>query len=333
MEHTGTILIVDDEPLGRQTLKALLIAEGHHLIFARDGQEALSLAVESIPDLVLLDVMMPRLDGFEVCRALRTHPMLAQVPIIFVTALDDDESRLRGLQAGADEFVSKPINKIELRTRVRNVLALNRYRQLLEERAELDRMHRALVEAYEATLCGWARALELRDAETEGHTQRVTEMTVRLAQAVGIVEPELTAIRWGALLHDIGKLSIPDAILLKPGPLTAQEQATMRQHPEYACKMLDPIAYLRPAMDIPRCHHEKWDGSGYPQGLAGEQIPLAARIFSVVDVWDALRSTRPYHRPWPETRVLDHLHEQAGRAFDPDMVQAFIALVKEENTK
>lgn len=177
--------------------------------------------------------------------------------------------------------------------------------------------------AYDTTLEGWAKALELRDQVTEGHTRRVTEMTIALARRLGIPETELVHIRRGALLHDIGKMGIPDSILLKPGPLTPEEYAVMKKHPIFAYEMLWPIEFLRPALEIPYCHHERWDGSGYPRGLKGIQIPLAARIFAVVDVWDALTSNRPYRSSWPEEKTFAYLLRQAGQQFDPFVVQAF----------
>lgn len=188
---------------------------------------------------------------------------------------------------------------------------------------EMRRAHAALNVAYEATIEGWSRAMDLRDRETEGHTLRVTEMTLQLARLAGMGEAELVHVRRGALLHDIGKLGVPDHILLKRGPLTEAEWALMRKHPEYAYEMLFPITYLRPALEIPYCHHERWDGSGYPRGLRGEAIPREARLFAVVDVWDALRSDRPYRPAWPEERVRDHLHGLAGSHFDPDAVKLF----------
>jgi HD-GYP domain-containing protein (c-di-GMP phosphodiesterase class II) len=191
---------------------------------------------------------------------------------------------------------------------------------------ELQRSNTELSLAYDTTLEGWSRALDLRDKETEGHTQRVTEMTMRLARAMGIAELEMVHMRRGALLHDIGKMAIPDSILLKPGPLTDAEWDIMRLHPVYAYKLLSPIPFLRPALDIPYCHHEKWDGTGYPRGLKGEQIPVAARIFAVVDVWDALRSDRPYRSAWPEDRVLDYIRSLAGTHFDPRAVDAFLEM-------
>jgi len=190
----------------------------------------------------------------------------------------------------------------------------------------LQRANADLVLAYDATIEGWSRALDLRDKETEGHTLRVTEITLRLAHAMGIPEDEHVHIRRGALLHDIGKMGVPDAILLKPGPLTEDEWAIMRRHPQHAYDMLAPISYLRPALDIPYCHHEKWDGTGYPRGLKGEAIPLAARLFAVVDVWDALRSDRPYRPAWPEEKVREHTRAGVGTHFDPQVAETFLAM-------
>jgi putative nucleotidyltransferase with HDIG domain len=195
---------------------------------------------------------------------------------------------------------------------------------------DLQRSNVDLMLAYDTTLEGWSRALDLRDKETEGHTQRVANVTERLAWTMGLNEAELIHIRRGALLHDIGKMGVPDEILLKPGPLTDEEWVVMKRHPALAYEMLSPIHYLRPAIDIPYCHHEKWDGTGYPRGLKGEQIPLAARLFAVVDVWDALRSDRPYREAWPEEKVLEHIRTQAGTHFDPKVVELFLKVMSEK---
>ncbi len=196
---------------------------------------------------------------------------------------------------------------------------------------DLQHSNAELVLAYDSTIEGWSRALDLRDKETEGHTLRVTEMTLEIARAMGTFsEKELVHIQRGALLHDIGKMGVPDHILLKPGKLTDEEWATMRKHPQYAYDLLSPIAYLRPALDIPHYHHEKWDGTGYPRGLKGEQIPLAARLFAVVDVWDALRSDRPYRTAWPEEKVREHLRSLAGTHFDPKVVEMFLRMTSGE---
>jgi putative two-component system response regulator len=326
LQPQNTILIVDDNPVGLQHLAMILKSPDYELVLSSSGVEVLEKVEDIRPDLVLLDVLMPGMDGFEVCRRLRSDPVLAEVPILIVTALDDRESRLKGLNAGADDFITKPIDPDELEARVRTILRLNRYRRLLEKQSELEEANRALREAYDTTLEGWGRVLDLRDGETEGHSKRVAQMTVRLALEMGIEGEELLHVRRGALLHDIGKIAIPDRILLKPGKLTSEEWEPMRQHPVYAYETLFSISYLRPALDIPYCHHERWDGSGYPRALKEDQIPLAARIFAVVDVWDALTSDRPYRNAWPEEKVADYLHEQAGRKFDPHVVEIFFYL-------
>jgi putative nucleotidyltransferase with HDIG domain len=195
--------------------------------------------------------------------------------------------------------------------------------------ADLQRSNLELSLAYDSTIEGWSRALDLRDKETEGHTKRVTELTERLARVMGVRDAELIHIRRGALLHDIGKMGVPDQILFKPDKLNDEEWVIMRRHPQLAYDMLSPITYLRPALDIPYCHHEKWDGSGYPRGLKGEEIPLAARLFAIVDVWDALTSDRPYGKRWPEEKVVEYINSLTGKQFDPAIVGLFFK-VKEE---
>jgi PAS domain S-box-containing protein/putative nucleotidyltransferase with HDIG domain len=212
--------------------------------------------------------------------------------------------------------------------------ALQRSHEELENRVadrtrEVIALNAELTGAYDATIEGWSRALDLRDKETEGHCRRVMEMTLRLARALKLPDSDLVQVQRGALLHDIGKMGVPDAILLKPGPLTDDEWRIMRRHPTLAYEMLSPIAFLRPALAIPHFHHEKWDGTGYPNGLAGEAIPLAARLFAIVDVWDALLSDRPYRPGWPVERVRAHIEAGSGSHFDPQVVAAFLALTEE----
>jgi putative nucleotidyltransferase with HDIG domain len=193
---------------------------------------------------------------------------------------------------------------------------------------DLQRSNSELMLAYEATLEGWSAALDLRDRETEGHTQRVTKMTMELAEVMGIGATELVHIRRGALLHDIGKMGVPDNILLKPDKLNEEEWQHMRMHAVYAKNLLSNISYLQDALDIPYCHHERWNGSGYPRGLKGEEIPLAARIFAIADVYDALTSDRPYRKGWPREQALDYIREQAGSFFDPKVVDVFLTMAE-----
>ena len=327
MDERNTILIVDDEPAGRETLESILEPEGYYLVLAENGYQAIEKAKAVQPDVILLDVMMPGMNGFEVCRHIRNEKELAEVPILFLTALDDRQSLLNGLEAGADDFISKPVDRYELRARLLGITRLNRYRKLMNERKNLEEAHKQLLFAYDETIEGWSRAMDLRDKETEGHSQRVTELTLKLAFDSGIPKQDLVHVRRGALLHDMGKLGIPDSILLKAGKLNDEEWEFMRQHPQLAYNMLFPIEYLRPAMDIPFCHHEKWDGTGYPRGLQGEQIPLAARLFAIVDVWDALTSDRPYRKAWEREKVLAYIKEESGKHFDPKVVEAFLQLI------
>lgn len=329
MVHDPLILVVDDDPMGRATMEGILIGLGHELLLAASGSEALEIASARHPDLVLLDVMMPGMDGFEVCRRMREDAALAEVPIIMATALDDQDSKLRGLESGADDFVTKPINRLELRARVQTVLRLNRYRKLAQRQAQLEAAHAELVQAYDETLRGWAKALDLRDHETEEHSLRVCRLTVAMARRLEASEAQIAQIRRGAILHDIGKIGVPDAILNKTGPLKAEEQAIMRKHPQLAYDMLSPISYLAGALEIPYCHHERWDGTGYPRGLRGEDIPLFARVFAIADVYDALLSDRPYRKAWERERVLDYLRTNAGTHFDPALVELFIRVVSE----
>ena len=319
----STILIVDDEPAGLHTLESILDGQGYQIEMARNGVEALAKAHELLPDVILLDVMMPGMDGFEVCRRIRSDTSLAEIPIILLTALDDRKSLLVGLESGADDYITKPYDRYELRARLLGITRLNRYRKLLDERAHIEQAHVQLLSAYDATIEGWSRAMDLRDKETEGHTLRVTELSEKLARMAGVDEIELTYMRRGALLHDMGKLGVPDSILLKADKLTDEEWDIMRKHPQYAYDMIQPIEYLRPALDIPYCHHEKWDGSGYPRGLKGEEIPLSARIFAIVDVWDAITSDRPYRPAWDKQKAMEYINGETGKHFDPQVVVLF----------
>ncbi|HMB22203.1 MAG: HD-GYP domain-containing protein [Chloroflexota bacterium] len=324
----STILIVDDEYAGRETLQSILESEGYQLQMAENGLQAIEKAKRFLPDVILLDVMMPGMTGFETCRRIRSDPEIAEIPVVMLTALDDRDSLLTALQAGADDFISKPFDRYELRARLLGITRLNRYKKLLQEREKLRETNDRLLAAYEATIESLSHAMDLRDHETEGHSQRVAELTVKLAQALSMSEEQIVHVRRGALLHDLGKIGIPDSILHKPGRLTDEEWIIMRMHPQFAYDMLHPIEYLRPALDIPHNHHEKWDGTGYPRGLKGEEIPLVARLFAVIDVWDALTSDRPYRPAWSREEARSYIHEQSGRHFDPQVVDLFFSIVR-----
>lgn len=324
---TSKVLIVDDEFSGRQTLESVLEGDGYDIEMAENGFEALEKVRQVLPDVILLDVMMPGMTGFEVCQKIRSDPLVAEIPIIVLTALDDRESLLNALKAGADDFITKPFDRYELRARLLGITRLNRYHKLVQERAKLQDAHEQLLSAYEATIEGWSRAMDLRDRETEGHSHRVTQLTVELAEKYGMTHDEITQVRRGALLHDMGKLGVPDHILHKQGSLTDEEWVIMKKHPQFAYDMLYQIEYLRPALDIPHCHHEKWDGTGYPRGLKGDEIPIPARLFAVVDVWDALTSDRPYRSAWSREKALEFIKGQSGKHFDPEVVKLFLQTI------
>ena len=510
------ILIVDDQESNVLLLRSILEDEGYSNIqTTMDSRQVVTLVNDFQPDLILLDLMMPHLDGYAVMDQLRLIiPVDDNLPILVLTADATSQAKQRALSMGAKDFLTKPLDQVEVLLRVKNllktralylqqkkqnrvleekvrdrtaqiqsqlervealrmintaiagsldlhltlnialenvmtqlnvdaadVLLLNQYNQTLEytsgrgflskniERSRLRMgeglMGRAVLEhktvhipnldlatidfvragllagegfvtyfgipllakgeikgvleifhrtfheasnewlefmdtlggqiaiavdnaqlftnlqhsnvdlilAYDATIEGWSKALDLRDKETEGHTLRVTEMTMIMAQAMGLSEAELVHIHRGALLHDIGKMGIPDSILLKAGPLTDEETAVMHKHPDYAFELLSPIQYLRPALDIPYCHHEKCDGTGYPRGLRGEQIPLSARLFSVIDVYDALTSDRPYHKAWAVRKVNEYIQSLSGYYFDPMAVDLFFRVIVKRVSK
>jgi len=324
------ILIVDDDPVSRMAVEGLLSSEPYELYFVSNGLDGIAVATTLHPDLILLDVMMPLMDGFEVCKRIRALPDIAEVPILLITSLDDQSSRISGLQAGADDFITKPYNSVELFARLQTILRLNRYRRIAEQQHDLENMHSELLIAYDRTIEGWSHALDLRDKEVEGHTNRVTGISLKFARRIGFTEEELAHVRRGGLLHDVGKLGIPDSILHKPGKLNEEEWRVMRMHPVYAYQWLSSIAFLLPALDIPYCHHEKWDGTGYPRRLKGEEIPVTARLFALVDVWDALCSDRPYRKAMPKADALEYIRNQADSHFDPGLTKVFVELVQNE---
>ncbi len=353
------ILIVEDDLVTGAVLRKMLRGLGHTVVVAYDGLQAWDLYYSEGFPFVISDWMMPGIDGVELCRRIRSDATHPYTYFIMTTSRDAREDRLAGLDAGADDFVVKPFELADLTARVRIAeriigmrAELSAARDTLEERVqrrteELATANQALSSeiserkhaedevrrAYAATIDGWSRALELRDRETEGHTRRVTDITLEMAQAAGFTAESLMHIRHGALLHDIGKMGVPDNILLKPGALTPQERLVVEQHPGYAYDLLEPIEFLAPALTIPYGHHERWDGTGYPRGLSGEQIPLEARLFAIADVWDAMRSDRPYREGWPFDKVVAHIKAGMGSHFDPWAVQLFLQLVESGKLK
>lgn len=330
-QRRHTLLVVDDNILNQALLKTYLNSVDVEVVMCQTGEKALQLSREQPPDVVLIDLYIKGTSPFELCRAMRLIPELGDLTIAIAIPTDHDGLRLRGFDSGADYVVNRPYNHTEIQSVVRNVVRLDRFRRLADQQKQLERMVFELENAYDATIEGWVRALDLRDHETEGHSVRVADMTTRLADTMGYEGSDIVHVRRGALLHDIGKLGVPDSILLKPGKLTPEERKLIELHPEHAFDMLKAVEYLRPAIAIPYCHHEKWDGTGYPQGLKGNAIPEEARIFAVIDVYDALKYDRPYRKGWKEDDVLRYIAEQAGKHFDPDVAREFIIMRINDN--
>jgi len=310
------LLVVDDEPTNLQVLRHVLQAD-YRLLFATDGERALALARQQLPELILLDVMMPGISGYEVCAALKADAATAAIPVIFVTALNDSQDETRGFEAGGVDYITKPVSAPVVRARVRTHLSLVRLDELRETRLQIVQR--------------LGRAAEYKDNETGLHVIRMSHFSQRLALAAGCNEAWADDLLNAAPMHDVGKIGIPDAVLRKPGPLDEAEWAVMRRHPEIGAEIIGehPSGVLRMAHTIALGHHEKWDGSGYPAGRAGEGIPLEARIVAVADVFDALTTRRPYKDAWPVERALAHIQSQAGHHFDPALVERFVPLAPE----
>lgn len=308
------LLLVDDEPINLQLLRRVL-ADDYQLSFARSGAEALQRVREVPPRLIVLDIMMPGMSGHDVIRALKADPATAHIPVLFCTALGAEEDETLGLELGAVDYITKPISPPVLRARIRTHLALVQSSEL--ERTRLEIIRRL------------GRAAEFKDNETGHHVIRMSHYSRLIAEQLGGPPGFCDTLLHAAPMHDIGKIGTPDAILLKPGKLDAAEWAVMRQHPQIGADIIgdDPSPLLRMARTIALQHHEKWDGSGYPHGLAGEAISVEARIVAVADVFDALTSQRPYKPAWPLERALDLLRAESGRHFWPDAVQALLARI------
>jgi putative two-component system response regulator len=342
----GTILVVDDTPSNLAVLSALL-APRWRVQLAPNGNKALELARRQAPDLVLLDVMMPGLDGWEVCRRLKADPLTAPVPVLFITALAEPEDEARAFACGGADFITKPFNPGTVLARVATQLQAKAWRDSLAQRSrwletELERRLGQVEQLREATLHVMISFAEFRDEDTGQHVKRTQEYVRTLALwlrgqpggRVTLSDEEIDHIAKSAPLHDIGKVAIPDGILLKPGRLTADEWTVMKTHALQGWEMLrragqrmgrEGSAFLRHGMDIARHHHERWDGSGYPDGLAGEAIPLSARLMAVADVYDALISRRPYKEPMSHDEAVAYVRQQAGSHFDPQVVEALVA--------
>ncbi len=313
MSLSGLVLVVDDEELNRKLLRELLTSRGFHVEEAANGEEALRKVQEIGPDLVLLDIMMPRVDGLQACRELKQDPRTQLIPVVLLTALAAVDDRVAGIEAGADDFLTKPFHQAELLARVRSLI---RMKQLTDQ-----------LERTENILFAMAAAVEAKDPYTEGHLRRLEAYASQIAVALGLSGHFSIVIRYGALLHDIGKIGVPDAILHKPGKLTSKEFEIIKQHPTFGERICRPLRFGAEVGPIVRSHHERWDGTGYPDGLAGETIPLGGRIVAIADAFDAMTTDRPYHQALPITSAIDELAQGAGTQWDPRLVECFATTI------
>ncbi len=309
----GTVLAADDEPANLDVLRRLMTRHGYQFVAATNGEQALAAVGRDRPDIVLLDLEMPKVNGLEVCRRLKADPQTRLIPVVIITGLTAAEDRIRGIDAGADDFLTKPFNVPELLARVRSLVRLKRYTD------ELD--------SAESVILSLGLTVEARDPYTRGHCARLARYATALGERLGLGDEQLVALHRGAYLHDVGKVGIADAVLLKPGRYTPDEHRLMQQHTIIGYVLCGEMRSLADVRLIVRHHHERRDGSGYPDGLKGEAIPFLARILSVVDVYDALTSERPYRAPLPLDEALRELRAEAARGWlFPSIVEEFAVL-------
>lgn len=309
------VLVADDTESIRALFEKLLKGDGYQVVSVMDGFEALDAIRVHRPDVILLDVGMPGLDGIEVCRRLKTEPATRLTPVVLVTGLSELSDRIKGLEAGADDFLTKPVHPHELRARV---ASLSRMKQLTDA-----------LDSAEAAFMALALTIEARDPTTKGHCERLAHWAVLLGHALGVSSEDLDALHRGGYLHDLGKVGVPDSVLLKPGPLTDAEFALMKRHTEIGDSLCAPLQSLRHVRPIIRCHHERLDGSGYPNGLRGDEVPLLAQVVGIVDVYDALTSDRPYRSAIdPEAAARHLLREVEQCRFSKAHVEAFLDSVR-----
>jgi len=311
------ILLIEDDPQAVGILEPILVSKGFSVAVARDGVEGLEKVKLLSPDLLLLDLNMPRMDGIEVCRRLKSDSSTRRTPIIMLTAMVDLEKKLEALDAGCDDFVHKPYNSLELLTRLKSLL---RVKYLNEQ-----------LESAEDVLFSLARAIEAKDSYTQGHVERVSQLAVKLGRYLGFSDEDLDSLRKGGVLHDIGKIGVPDKILNKAGSLTTEERSIIRQHPDQGALICEKLKSLKGAIPVIQHHHERMDGTGYPHHLRGHEIPVLARIMTIVDIYDALTTTRSYRKRLPENVALDIMKEEANKGWwDKELLSEFIHMLDED---
>jgi putative two-component system response regulator len=324
MEISGTnfsgakVLLIEDDPQAVGILEPILISKGFSVAVARDGVEGLDKARAHEPDILLLDIGLPRLDGIEVCRTLKSDPETRLIPIVMLTGMSDLDNKLRAMEAGADDFLNKPYNSLELLTRLKSLLHVKYLNEQLDNAEDV--------------LFSLARAIEAKDAYTQGHVERVSTLAVQFGEYLGLSEEDLDSLHKGGILHDIGKIGVPDQILNKPGPLTTEERLIVRMHPIQGAKICEKLKSIRGAIPVIRHHHERMDGTGYPDHLVGEEIPYLARVMTIVDIYDALTSTRSYRKSLPEDAALEVLWDETNRGWwDKEIMTAFTKMLREGN--
>lgn len=310
------ILIVDDQLENIQTIRDILGESRYRILEANNGVEALKTVVEEAPDLILLDALMPVMDGFETAKIIRSNSETKLIPIIMITALDSLQDRVKGLESGVDDFITRPFNIVELRARIKNLLRL---RESLNE-----------LENAEQVIFTLAKAVEAKDKYTEGHCNRLANLAESMGKFLNLPENDTIVLRRGGFLHDIGKIAISDQILLKPGPLTKEEFEIIKKHPVIGEEICSPLKTLRPVLPVIRYHHERFNGQGYPEGLAGQNIPLHARIVGLVDCYDSLTTHRPYRRALTHEQALEICDKETKRGlWDPELFESLKALFKD----
>ncbi len=352
MKEKPVILVVDDEHHNRSLMEDFLSPLGYDVIVAGDGEQALIKVNESSPDVILLDIMMPKIDGFEVARRLKSNNTTKTIPIVMLTALMDIESRIKAFEIGADDFFSKPVALIELKARLNSLLKVKAYNDnmiadqkkleavVAKRTKQIQLVNEKIKASTLETIIRLSRAAEYRDEETGSHIQRMSHYAVALARKMGFDEDFIETILYALPMHDIGKIGVPDHILLKVGKLEPSEWEIMKQHTIIGGKILEgsDSEFIETARIIALTHHEKWNGKGYPKGLKGSKIPLVGRIASIADVFDALTTKRPYRdKPFPLEKTFTMILEGRGSDFDPEVVDAFLAIkdelveIKEKN--